>query len=103
MNAGNGDVLRIVRPRETRRGVEVSLEVFQDCGDLIERCAAARNADILRGYQKPRTFRLVAELPVALVEVLAVRGVDVIGDREARRKVLNDPAFRAFRTTNGKV
>lgn len=99
----NGDAVNTLGMEETRHGLTLHCGIWQDCGGLIERCTAARNADTLRGHQKPRPFRLVAELPVALVEVLKSQGVDVLADKEALRNVLNDPAFRAFRTTEGRV
>lgn len=98
-----GDMARTLTTRETKEGLELSFGVVQDCGELVRRCTAARNADALRGCAKPRTFRLVAELPLALVEVLAARGIDILRDKKELRKLLNDPAFRAFRTTRGRV
>ena len=98
-----GDVIRTMTTREIKGGMELSFGVIQDCDDLIRRCTAARNADTLRGHAKPRAFRLVAELPLALVEVLAARGIDILNNKKELRKLLNDPAFRAFRTTQGRL
>ena len=98
-----GDALETLDMRETRRGLLVSRGIYQDCGELARRCTAARNADSLQGHRKPRAFRLVAEIPVALAEVLKAQGIDIMNDKKALRQVLNDPAFRVFRTTTGRV
>jgi len=77
------------------------LTVSQEAGGVMERCAAMRAAQ--PAFSKPPVFRQVAEVPVALVSILAARGLDIINDPAAMRKFLNDPAFAAFRTTSGRV
>jgi hypothetical protein len=77
------------------------ITVSQEADDIMARCAAHRAAQ--PAFSKPPTFRLVADIPVALVTILAAQGMDIINDPEAMRKFLNDPAFAAFRTTTGRV
>ncbi len=99
----NGNILSRVDVENGAGGSKIHLTVEQNCDDLISRCTAARSLDKLRGHRKTSAFRCVAELPVALVEVFRSQGVDLLTDDDALRKVLNDPAFRAFRTTEGRV
>jgi hypothetical protein len=77
------------------------ITVSQEAGEIMERCAALKAAQ--PAFSRPRVFRQVAEYPVALAALLAAQGLDIINDPEAMRKVLNDPALSAFRTTAGKV
>ena len=50
-----------------------------------------------------RAARRVASIPVAVVDIAAAQGLDILGDPEAMRKFLNDPDNRAFRTTLERV
>ena len=75
--------------------------VNQEVDDVLARCAAMRAAQ--PAFSKPPTFRQVAEVPVALVRILAARGMDIINDPQAMKKFLNDPEFAAFRTTTGRA
>lgn len=75
----------------------------QDVTDVMERCAAKRAAEEPLGMRRTATFREVAEIPCALVEILRVQGQDILNDPEALRRFLNDPAFAAFRTSRGRV
>jgi hypothetical protein len=80
------------------------ITVSQEVDAVIKHCQAQRAVnDRLRGFRKPKTYQQVAEIPLALVEVLKAQGIDVLNDPEAMRRVLNDSAFAAFRTCGGKV
>lgn len=102
-NETSGDLRQRLELKETKQGLELSCLLEQNCDDLLARCKAARIEDKLRGFRRPGVFRCVAELPLALVELLQEQGMDILRDKEALRRVLNDPAFKAFRTTEGKV
>lgn len=79
------------------------LQSMQDCDALIDKCKAERLSDKLRGHRKTGSLHCVAELPLVLVETLKAQGLDILHDRAALKKVLNDPEFSAFRTSNGRV
>ena len=75
---------------------------LQDVTDIIRQNRAAQNAQKC-GFQKAPTFRRVASIPVAVVDIAAAQGLDILNDAEAMRKFLNDPDNRAFRTTLERV
>jgi len=77
------------------------ITVSQEADEVMARCAALRAEQ--PAFAKPGTFRQVAEVPVALVAILAAKGMDIINDPCAMRKFLNDREFAAFRTTAGRV
>ncbi len=79
------------------------VQSVQDCTDLLGKCRDERAVDVLRNYRKAKAFRCLAELPAALVEDLKAQGMDICTDREALRRVLNDPAFAAFRCSTGRI
>lgn len=81
----------------------LAVQSVQDCSEVIRRCAEERAEDKLRGHRKTGAFHCVAEIPAALVDALRGRGLDIMNDREALKKVLNDPSFAAFRASNGKA
>ena len=83
----------------TEEGV---LSRLQDVTDIIRQNRAAQNAQKC-GFQKAPTFRRVASIPVAVVDIAAAQGLDILNDPEAMRKFLNDPDNRAFRTTLERV
>lgn len=95
----SGDIVT----KATVDGDRVFMQDMQDCGDLLAKCAEERAQDVLRGHRKTETFRCVAELPLVLVQELKSRGMDILADKEALKRVLNDPAFAAFRTSVGRV
>ena len=92
-----------VETHVTVDGDTTFIQDIQDCTNLIDRCRETKALDVLRGHRKAETFRLVAELPVVLVEALKAQGIDIMTDNDALKRVLNDPAFAAFRTTEGRV
>ena len=53
--------------------------------------------------RKSETMNLVARIPVNVVDIYRQRGIDLLNDRKALRKFLNDPDNRYFRTRPGKV
>ena len=74
----------------------------QDVTQIIRQNRAEQNAQKC-GFQKAPTFRRVASIPVAVVDIAAAQGLDILNDPEAMRKFLNDPDNRAFRTTLERV
>ena len=74
----------------------------QDVTEIIRQNRAEQNAQKC-GFQKAPVFRRVASIPVAVVDIAAAQGLDILNDPEAMRKFLNDPDNRAFRTTLEKV
>ena len=84
---------------------DMLLQDAQDCDAVLERCAAERAADALRGHRKSgfMGLRCIAELPVVLVDALREQGLDIMQDKEALRRVLNDPQWAAFRCSQGRV
>ena len=83
----------------TEEGV---LSRLQDVTEIIRQNRAAQNTQTC-GFQKAPTFRRVASIPVAVVDIAAAQGLDILNDPEAMRKFLNDPDNRAFRTTLERV
>lgn len=79
------------------------IQDVQECSDVIQDCAYDRSNDIFRNFRKTDTFHEVAEIPMVLVDALKGMGMDIMNDEEALRKVLNDPEFKAFRTSLGRV
>ena len=78
------------------------LSRLQDVTDIIRQNKEAQNAQKC-GFQKAPTFRRVASIPVAVADIAAAQGLDILNDPEAMRKFLNDPDNRAFRTTLERV
>ena len=101
---GNGDVLEWRDDGVIDRfhdGDIITRE--QDVTDILDLNAAERNGDRLHGFRIAPTFRKVASIPVAAVDIAAAQGLDLLGDPEAMRHCLNDPATRACRTTLERV
>ena len=74
----------------------------QDVTEIIRQNRAEQNAQKC-GFQKAPTFRKVDSIPVAVVDIAAAQGLDILNDPDAMRKFLNDPDNRAFRTTLERV
>ena len=83
----------------TEEGV---LSRLQDVTEIIRQNREAQNAQKC-GFRKAPTFRRVASIPVAVVDIAAAQGLDILNNPEAMRKFLNDPDNRAFRTTLERV
>ena len=77
---------------------EGGISRLQDVTDIIRQNRAAQNAPKC-GFRKAPVFRRVASIPVAMVDIVAAQGLDILNAPEAMRKFLNDPDNRAFRTT----
>ena len=73
----------------------------QDVTDILRLNRAAR--DRFKGFRFAPTFRKVASIPVAAVDIARAQGLDILNDPDDMRKFLNDPMNRAFRTTNEVV
>ena len=74
----------------------------QDVTEIIRQNRAAQNVQKC-GFQKAPVFRRVASIPVAVADIAAAQGLDILNDPGAMRRFLNDPDNRAFRTTLERV
>ena len=74
----------------------------QDVTEIIRQNRAEQNVQKC-GFRPAPTFRKVASIPVAVVDIAMAQGLDILNDPEAMRHFLNDPANRAFRTTLERV
>ncbi len=59
--------------------------------------------DRFKGFRIAPTYRKVASIPVAVIDIAAAQGIDLLHDPDAMRQFLNDPDNRAFRTTNERL
>lgn len=75
----------------------------QDVTDILKQNAAERAEDRFRGFRLAPTFRRVASIPVAVVDIAKAQGLDILNNQDDMRKFLNDPMNRAFRTTMERV
>ena len=75
----------------------------QDITDILKQNAAERAEDRFRGFRLAPTFRKVASIPVAAVDIAKAQGLDILNDAEDMRKFLNDPMNMAFRVTLERV
>lgn len=75
----------------------------QDVTDILKQNAAERAEDRFRGFRLAPTFRKVASIPVAAVDIAKAQGLDILNNPDDMRKFLNDPMNRAFRTTMERV
>nr|DAZ46646.1 MAG TPA: hypothetical protein [Caudoviricetes sp.] len=75
----------------------------QDVTEILSQNAEERTEDRFRGFRIAPTFRRVASIPVAVVDIAKAQGLDILGNPDDMRKFLNDPANAAFRTTHEVV
>lgn len=75
----------------------------QDVTDILRQNAAEREEDRFKGFRFAPTFRRVASIPVAAVDIAKAQGLDILGNPDDMRRFLNDPENRFFRTTTEKV
>lgn len=75
----------------------------QDVTDILRQNAAERAEDRFKGFRFAPTFRRVASIPVAAVDIAKAQGLDILGNPDDMRRFLNDPGNRFFRTTTEKV
>lgn len=65
----------------------------QDVTEILRMNHFQRGEDRMQGFRFAPTFRQVARIPVAAVDIAAAQGLDI----------LNDPENAAFRTTMERV
>nr|DAE02921.1 MAG TPA: hypothetical protein [Siphoviridae sp. ct8Hx23] len=75
----------------------------QDVTEILRQNAEERAEDRFRGFRFAPTFRRVASIPVAVVDIAKAQGLDILNDPDAMRAFLNAPANAVFRTTNEVV
>ena len=80
-----------------------NLSRVQDVTEILRANHAERMEDRFHGFRKAPTFRKVASIPVAAVDIAKAQGIDLLNDPAALRRFLNDPANQAFRTTLERV
>lgn len=80
-----------------------NISLMQDVTAILKINHEAQLADGFRGFRKAPTFRKVASIPVAVVDIAKAQGIDLMNDEKAMRQFLNDPDNRAFRTTLERV
>jgi hypothetical protein len=76
---------------------------IQDVTDIIRMNQACQLDDKFKGFRIAPTFRKVATIPVAVVDIAKAQGIDLLNDEKALRQFLNDSDNRAFRTTLERV
>ena len=81
-----------------------AIGIEQDVTDILELCRLNRTEnDRFRGFRKIPEFQHVASIPLALVEIVKAKGMDILNDEEAMRAFLNNPENDVFRTSGGRV
>lgn len=75
----------------------------QDVTEILRMNHFQRGEDRLQGFRFAPTFRQVARIPVAAVDIAAAQGLDILNDPDDMRRFLNDPENAAFRTTMERV
>lgn len=75
----------------------------QDVTEILRMNHFQRGEDRMQGFRFAPTFRQVARIPVAAVDIAAAQGLDIINDPDDMRRFLNDPENAAFRTTMERV
>lgn len=83
---------------------QVLVQDSQECGDILERCAASRNEeDRFIWNRRAVPFRPVMEIPLAIINDYKRRGIDLMSDQTALRIFINDPANKKLRLSTGRV
>ena len=75
----------------------------QDVTEILRMNHFQRGEDRMQGFRFAPTFRQVARIPVAAVDIAAAQGLDILNDPDDMRRFLNDPENAAFRTTMERV
>ena len=75
----------------------------QDVTEILRMNHFQRGEDRLQGFRFAPTFRQVARIPVAAVDIAAAQGLDILNDPDDMRRFLDDPENAAFRTTMERV
>lgn len=76
---------------------------MQDVTEILRLNQARQLDDKFKGFRIAPTFRKVAAIPVAVVDIAKANGIDLLNDERALRQFLNDSDNRAFRTTLERV
>lgn len=76
---------------------------MQDITEILRQNHAAQQDDHFKGFRIAPTFRKVASIPVAVVDIAKAQGFDLLNDADDMRYFLNHPDNRAFRTTLERV
>ena len=83
---------------------EGNISRMQDVTAILDINRASRNAASSKcGFRIAPTFRKVASIPVAVVDIAKAQGLDILNDPDAMKKFLNDRDNMAFRTTLERV
>lgn len=75
----------------------------QDVTEILRMNHFQRGEDRMQGFRFAPTFRQVARIPVAAVDIAAAQGLDILNAPDDMRRFLNDPENAAFRTTMERV
>ena len=75
----------------------------QDVTEILRMNHFQRGEDRMQGFRFAPTFRQVARIPVAAVDIAAAQGLDILNAPDDMRRFLNDPEHAAFRTTMERV
>ena len=75
----------------------------QDVTEILRMNHFQRGEDRMQGFRFAPTFRQVARISVAAVDIAAAQGLDILNDPDDMRRFLNDPENAAFRTTMERV
>lgn len=75
----------------------------QDVTEILRMNHFQRGEDRMQGFRFAPTFRQVARIPVAAVDIAAAQGLDILNDPDDMRRFLNDRGNAAFRTTMERV
>ena len=75
----------------------------QDVTEILRMNHFQRGEDRMQGFRFAPTFRPVARIPVAAVDIAAAQGLDILNAPDDMRRFLNDPENAAFRTTMERV
>ena len=80
------------------------IAINQPIDDILRHCKDERSInDQMRGFRKPKEWHHVAEIPLALIEILYAQGIDILNNADDMKRFLNDPQNAAFRTSTGTV
>jgi hypothetical protein len=82
---------------------EGNISIMQDVSSILAACHYQQGEDRFKGFRFAPTFRKVASIPVAVVDIAKAQGIDLLNDEAAMRQFLNDPDNRAFRTSLERV
>lgn len=76
---------------------------MQDVTEILRENNFLQGEDKFHGFRLAPDFRKVASIPVAVVDIAAAQGVDILNNPDHLRYFLNHPDNRAFRTTLERV